>query len=76
MSSGTNRLLFILYRLQINISYCDRCRILPESIPWLVANGRHKEAEDIIRAAAKFNKVLSADSNIGKVMIKALIVCI
>jgi hypothetical protein len=34
-----------------------QCRFLPESIPWLCANQRVSEAEDIIRKAAKFNNV-------------------
>eukprot|EP00918_Siedleckia_nematoides_P062039 GHVU01135349.1.p1 GENE.GHVU01135349.1~~GHVU01135349.1.p1 ORF type:complete len:454 (+),score=29.38 GHVU01135349.1:32-1393(+) len=35
---------------------------LPESIPWLVANGRIEEAEKIIKRAAKFNKVNLPDN--------------
>ena len=31
-------------------------RIIHESVPWLVANGRRKEAEDILQKAARFNK--------------------
>ena len=30
---------------------------MPESIPWLVANGRTEEAENIMKKAAKFNKI-------------------
>ena len=30
-------------------------RLLPESIPWLAANDRVKEAEEILKRAAKFN---------------------
>ena len=33
------------------------CRILPESIPWLMANGKKDEAEKVLRSAAKFNKI-------------------
>ena len=32
-------------------------RIIYESIPWLVANGRKKEAEEILQRAARFNKL-------------------
>ena len=32
-------------------------RILPESIPWLVANDRKKDAVKILRGAARFNRV-------------------
>ena len=30
-------------------------RILPETIPWLIANNKTKEAEEILRKAAKLN---------------------
>ena len=36
-------------------------RVLSESVPWLCANGRLKEAEAIIKKAAKFNKVTVPD---------------
>ena len=36
-------------------------RILPESIPWLVANDRVVDAEKIIKRAAKFNNVNMPD---------------
>ena len=32
-------------------------RLLPESIPWLVANNKKKEAEAILYKAAKFNGI-------------------
>ncbi|ELT94945.1 hypothetical protein CAPTEDRAFT_62237, partial [Capitella teleta] len=36
-------------------------RFLPESIPWLVANGRSDEAEKILQNAAKFNGISMPD---------------
>lgn len=30
---------------------------MPESVPWLYANGRVEEAEKIVRKAARFNKI-------------------
>ena len=35
---------------------------MPESIPWLVANNRGKEAEEILRRAAKINKITLPES--------------
>ena len=35
--------------------------MLPESIPWLVANGKIKEAKVILLEAAKFNRILLPD---------------
>ena len=35
--------------------YSEFFRILPESIPWLCANGRKPEAERILRRAFKIN---------------------
>ena len=32
-------------------------RLIHESVPWLVANGRKKEAEEILQGAARFNKL-------------------
>lgn len=32
-------------------------RLIYESVPWLVANGRKKEAEEILQRAARFNKL-------------------
>ena len=32
-------------------------RIIPESIPWLVAKNRFKEAKEILKKAAKFNGI-------------------
>ena len=39
----------------VDIRHC--IRILPESLPWLVANDRADEAEKILQNAAKWNKV-------------------
>ena len=32
-------------------------RVIPESIPWLVAKNRFKEAKEILKKAAKFNGI-------------------
>ena len=32
-------------------------RLLPESVPWLAANDRHQQAEDILQRAAAFNGI-------------------
>ena len=50
------------HNVLINVSlfhdlYCIVFRLLPESIPWLVANGRVDQAEDIMKEAARFNGV-------------------
>ena len=37
------------------------CRLLPESVVWLYANGRVAEAEQIIRNAAKLNNITVPD---------------
>ena len=36
-------------------------RLIPESIPWLAANGKVKEAEEILKKAARMNKVVLPD---------------
>ena len=36
-------------------------RFLPETIPWLVANGKLREADRVIKQIAKFNKVQMPD---------------
>ena len=42
------------------------CRLLPESVVWLYANGRVAEAEQIIRNAAKLNKITMPDKILGR----------
>ena len=37
--------------------YCFIFRLVPESVPWLAANDHVDKAEEILRKAAKFNKV-------------------
>ena len=32
-------------------------RLLPESVPWLVANGKRIQAEDILQKASHFNNI-------------------
>ncbi len=46
--------LFRIQKLQINVP-CSR--IVSESIPWLVAKGRIREAKQILERAARWNKV-------------------
>ena len=43
-------------------SFCiHKNRIVYESIPWLVANGQEREAETILRKAAKVNNIKFPD---------------
>ena len=51
---------------------CDKCfegiiyfsRWCPESVTWLVVNGRTEEVEEILQTAAKINKVKNYPKNI------------
>ncbi|XP_064619908.1 solute carrier family 22 member 3-like isoform X2 [Lineus longissimus] len=46
--------------------------LLPESIPWLVANNRIEEAEEILRDAAKMNKLEVPDHPLAKLILPLL----
>ena len=51
---------------QMTKSTIDKRRLLPESIPWLMANNKKKEAEEILHRAAKFNGItLPGEHNLG-----------
>ena len=74
-SAAISALLFrkLLIASQLRIFVSETCRLLPESVVWLYADGRVAEAEQIIRNAAKLNKITMPDKILVRTEIEVIV---
>ena len=43
-----------------------RCRVLPESLRWLITNHKYSQAEKVARSIARYNKASLPDDPLGR----------